>query len=160
MDVQQAAQEAYDCFESAQRVGSEGDDGRFYRLKDGSPGWVKQLVQDAHGEMSPDDYRYEAIMDACSYIADNENPEGAEFADDHVDVYNSARASWLASHLRRGSYCDEALSELGGDIEGVYALIGLGQYYELSEVFGAVEWALTERAECGDMKMSRPITGE
>lgn len=135
--IARLAGEAYDWFETATRVGS---DETFDRLKDGRPEWLQELVREAHGEFLPDDWRYSAIRSALAWIHDNDgNDESGEFADSEVDVYNAARVKWLGSHINRGSYCDEAASEFGyNEEQGVYGLIGMGQYLEAGEVFGSV----------------------
>lgn len=144
--IQGLASVAYDSFESFKR---DGSDETFYKLKDGSPEWVQDLVREAHGDFFPDDWRYEAIMDACGWIHDNDgDDDSAGFADGYVDVYNAARVAWLASSLHRGAYCDEASDEgLVAEDAGIYDRIGLGQYMEASEVYGLVYRALETRAE-------------
>lgn len=149
--IQALAQEAYDWFERAQRppdsTGTEGES--FYRLKEGRPEWVYDLVREAHGEFLPDDWRYDCIHSALIAIADDGDPEDGlhEFADGQVDVYNAARVAWLDSSLYRGAYCDEAAQEFGAEGQGVYEMIGLGQFAEASEVYSLVLQQLEARAE-------------
>lgn len=148
--IQDLAGIAYDSFESFKRDGSEDT---IYKLKDDRPEWVYELVRDAHGDFFPDDWRYEAIMDACGWIHDNDgDDDSGEFADQKVDVYTSDRIAWLASSLDRVSYCDEAAAEFGaGDTAtDIVAMIALGQYAELSEVYGLVYRALEEKADAED----------
>lgn len=147
--VQQLARELADAFEGTERA--NGDEIRI--LRDGSPEWMREVVHTAHGDMFPDDYRYEAIENAAEHIAEAEDPEeGAhDFADGAVDVYNGARLAWLASHGDRAGYVDEAREEIGTDAEGgILGEIGRGQYFELIEVYGLVLQALTERAEADE----------
>jgi hypothetical protein len=145
--IQDAAREAGAYFETATR-----DDGtEFVRTKDGTPQWVTNLVHEAHGEFLPDDWRYEVIRDALDWIEEADDPEdgSGEFADQTVDVYNSARLAWLASNLNRASYCDEAAAEFGGEERvSIFDQIGQGQYMEASEVYSLVLRAL-ESAEGG-----------
>ena len=146
--VQALAREAYEAFESLARDGTP--DERLYRLKDGAPEWLGELVRVAHGEFFPDDWRYEAIMDACCWISEVGDPyddERGEFADSHVDVYNGALLEWLSSSGYRVGYCEEAVTEFGIEADaGIYRRIALGQYAELEEVYGLVLGALEERA--------------
>jgi hypothetical protein len=136
--VQEAAEIAYDWFETARRNPDESESA-FVRVKDGAPEWVTDLVREAHGDFLPDDWRYEVIRNAVEWIRDNDEQESGEFADDQVDVYTGARLVWLSSNLRRASYVDEAISEFGFDTErGIIDMIGLGQYFEAQEVFGSV----------------------
>jgi hypothetical protein len=143
--VHEKAKEAYDWFERAERQDGES----FIRVKQDAPEWVTQLVMNAHGDFLPDDWRYDCIRAVLGDIADNEPDDldefAAEFADGQVDVYNGARTAWLASNLNRAAYCDEAAEEFGYDSEqGVFGLIGLGQYMEASEVYAAVVESLND----------------
>lgn len=151
LTVQSLAGEAFGWFETALR--SDGET-RFSRLKDGAPEWVSDLVFEGHGhgELMPDDWRYETICDACEAISEcDDDPDdlAAEFADNAVDTYNGERLAWLASHLSRVSYCDDAAEEFGGgDGEtDMMTRIAWGQYAEASEVFGLVVQALRARLE-------------
>ena len=146
MSVQTLAGEAYGWFETATR--DNGD--RFDRTKDGAPEWIRDLCMEAHGDMLPDDYRYAMIRSALECISEADDPEDAahEWADAEVSVYNAARAAWLASHLDRGGYCDEAISQFGtpdGYDDGVYGIIAQGWYMEASEVYGLVLRFLEEK---------------
>jgi len=143
------AAEMYEAFESFKRDGSETT---IYKLRDGSPDWMTDVVYDAHGDMFPEDWRYEAIMDAVSHIADADvetadDLDSHEFAESAVDVYTHDRLRWLASHLDRVGYVDDAVEQLGHSEQGIVGDIGGGQYLEYSEVFGSVAQALADRLE-------------
>lgn len=118
----------------------------FVKLKDGSPEWMKEVCRLAHGEMMPDDWRYVMIEKAADYLADSEEPDGCEFADQATEIYNTALLDWVASHLDRAGYVDEAVEELGypGDL---FKSLQYGQYRELEEVYGLVKDALEELVE-------------
>lgn len=155
--VQTLAQEAYDAFESFTR--DADPETHVYKLKDEArDGWIHDLVREAHGDFFPDDWRYEAIMDAAGFIADCDDPDDgrSEFADGHVDVYNAARVAWLGSSLWRASYCDEAVAEglVAADAD-IYDRIGVGQYVESEEVYGLVLQALEERVEAVENAQDR-----
>lgn len=144
--VQSIAGEAYDCFETSTR--DNGD--RFTILRDGAPEWVRDLVWAGHGDgaLLPDDWRYDCIQSACGFIHDNNADEDSsyEFADQSVDIYNSARYQWLTSNLNRASYVDEATAEFG-PADDVTEAIGRGQYMEASEVYASVFESLSLRLE-------------
>lgn len=148
------AQQLYDAFISDTRTNGE----KFDRLADGSPQWMTDIVRAAHGDMMPDDMRYTMIRECLSnlvdYDPDDWQDRDSEIADSLVDVYNTARVRWLASHLSRGAYCDEALEEGIADRESVYNIIGSGQYMEyreiLAQLIGAIEERAEELAESGD----------
>jgi hypothetical protein len=148
--IQEVAREASAWFETAIR--SDGE--TFTRTKDGTPDWVTDLVRDAHGDLFPDDWRYEVISDACEFIADSDDPEdgSGEFADQAVNVYTHDRFAWLSSNLQRQGYVDEACDEFGASAElGIVERIGWGQYAEASEVFGSVLGSIETEADSRDV---------
>ena len=146
--VQELAQELAEAFEGATRT----DGAKYRRLKDGSPEWMSDVIREAHGDMLPDDWRYECIEDAAVAIAD---ADGADELDelefefsDNVDVYSSDLIAWLGSHGHRQGYCDDAVDELGYDGKGgIESVIRCGQFLERREVFASVLRQLEELAE-------------
>ncbi len=61
------AAEAGSWFEVAYRGDTGKDEDRYTRCKDGAPSWVSpDLCQAAHGDMFPDDWRYQAIESALA----------------------------------------------------------------------------------------------
>lgn len=147
--LQEIAKQAADSFERATR-----DDGSAYvRTKDDAPEWVRDdVVFPAHGDMLPDDWRYETVWLACEWIAENagnaEDTSG-EFADSRVDIYTSALTDWLGSHVTRPGYVDDAREEFGAcdDASGILGEIARGQYLEASEVYSLTFAALDARAD-------------
>jgi hypothetical protein len=148
MNVQNLAREASSYFERALRDENDPDSG-YVRTKKDTPEWVTNVIYEAHAGMLPDDWRYDQIENALDVIADSDDPDDArgEFADGAVDVYNSDRIAWLASHGNRQSYCDDAASEFGSESRDVIEMIGLGQYYEAGEIYGLVLQALEARTD-------------
>lgn len=147
--VQDLADEAYSWFETAYRVPGD-DDSAYTRCRDGRPEWVAELVYAAHGEMFPDDWRYDAIRSCLGAIHDDDlgEDDATEWADGHVDVYTGRRFAWLASNLLRSGYCDEAVEEFGYErFPGMSTLAGLGQFAESEEVYWSVLRSLQARVE-------------
>ncbi|MGE0881897.1 MAG: hypothetical protein AB7O61_24860 [Acidimicrobiia bacterium] len=149
MNISELAAQAYAQFE--RRTRDNGDD--YYTTKDGTPEWIVSLVRDAHGDMLPDDWRYDAIHSALSHIADSDaetrddlHDEQSQFADSNVDTYNGARTAWLGSHLSRIGYVNEA-TETFGPSDDVMQSIGMGQYMESEEVFASVVDSLSDRLD-------------
>ena len=138
--IQEAAAALFNAFVSDKRHVT-GD--KFYKLADGSPEWMGDAVMAAHGDMMPDDWRYACIRGLCSSIADSSDldDERGEIVDGEVDVYNAALVAWLGSNLWRGSYCDDAMQELGTP-SSVWDLLRQGQYQEADETFGLLVAAL------------------
>jgi hypothetical protein len=124
--LQQAAGEAYEWFEKRTR-----NDGReFWTWKDNAPQWVKDLAHHAHGDMGPDDWRYEFIVEALAALHDNEDPDSIDM---EADIYTDDLCAWLASDISRPGYCDDAVEELGQP-EGIVPMMQYGQYEEKREV--------------------------
>jgi len=114
--------------------------------KDDCPEWVVDLCRTAHGEMFPDDWRYEFIQDALNWLEEDGNDPDDFTADlDSLYPYTADRTNWLASG-HRFIYCDEAMEEYGKP-QDTNTLIAWGMAAELEEVFRLVVNALEARAE-------------
>jgi len=134
---------------------TRNDGQEFWSIKDGSPEWMTDVCHAAHGDMMPDDFRYEAIRDALLSLQDadaEETPDSLrdcvyEWADNDTDVYNSDRARWLASNLARADYVDQAIEECGWPKDGgIFEALGYGQNFERREVYEQLISALEEIA--------------
>lgn len=153
--MESLAQEAHGWFEIARRAtgdtatGPREDGDPYTRVRDGAPEWVTELAHDAHGDMFPDDWKYDCIRSALASISDgfDEDDGPHEFADSEVDVYTSARLAWLASNLSRSGYIEEAVSEGLTESQDPAELAGIGQYMEAREVFELVARSLADRLE-------------
>lgn len=143
-DMHDVASEALRHFQTRYRA--DGDP--YVCLADDAPDWVHDLVREAHGHMPPDDWRYKAISAALSCLAERPGEDldelRHEYADGMTDTYSADRLRWLASHLDRTDYVDEAVEDLGypGDILGA---IGMGQDCEAREVWQSVVDSLEAR---------------
>lgn len=148
------ASEAYNCFESAERPSLEhGSDGharvrgeRFWRIREGSPDWVQDLVREVfhdNANVLPDDSRYELAMDMLSELALGQEPD--EWDSIEPDVYTSDLLRWLSNDPDAVGLCDEVLRELGpSDLLG---LIGAAQSQQRENYRQqAYDW-LSERLE-------------
>ena len=140
--IESLAAEASLFFTDGPRVSE--DTGRTIRiLKDDAPEWVQDLVYSAHGDMGPDDIRYDWTEDALSAI--EQDGESAEL---EPDIYTSDLTRWLASRTDRFSYCDEAASEgYVGEGAGLIERLQAGQAMEQREIMAAVLEALNEELE-------------
>ena len=129
--------------------------------------WVTDLVREAHGDMLPEDWRYETIREALDRIA-NDGPDvaddedeviedmGTDFADD-VDIYTAELTGWLHSRADRYSYVDAFVEEydyVGEDPQmagtsrpSVLAMIRGGQMMERREVWDSVIKSLRAQIE-------------
>lgn len=143
--IQQLAEEARNHFETRTRDNGES----FYCAKDDAPEWLEELVQDAHGSMFPDDYRYRFIVEALDAIADNVATDEARDSLE-ADIYTGSVLAWLASHLGRTGYVEEAAAEYGIGNAREFRLVETiqnGQLAEIHEVFDSVLSSLESRAE-------------
>ena len=119
------------------------DNGKeFYCLKDGAPKEFQDIIHEAHGDMMPDDWKYDFIFEAAAALAETDDPDDITM---EPDIYASDRLHWLASHLDRANYVDEAVSEFGTDFRnGIVDLIGLGQMREKEEVLSIIRHELEQ----------------
>lgn len=131
------AKKVSEAFETRTRDNGE----RFTALKAGSPEWMTDLCREAHGDMMPDDWRYETIYETVERIADCDEDSDRDSIFDEVqseleaDVYNMDRCKWLASHLDRAGYVDDAVNCYGHSKEhSIFEEIGWGQVAEKEEI--------------------------
>lgn len=138
---------AGDLYRALEARTREGSGETFYALRDGSPDWMAEAVREAHGDMLPDDWRYEAIWavsEALSDLGADEDHEDAihEIADGLVDVYTANLTKWLASSLERVAYVDEAREDFGGEGNDLETAIKRGQFLEYREIASSLVSAL------------------
>ena len=127
----------YNYFEYKKRFKRDetADDSYFYCMKDGRPDGLYDLVHEIHGDMLPDDYKYDFIATAFSAIADGYTEDSAHEAM-AADVSYWEVAQWHASHSDRREYAnDNAYNTPESTIEEMQSN---GQYTEKMEVFYAV----------------------
>ena len=155
--IKQAAEDALACLEMAKR-----DDGtKFLRAIDGTwmdehrtEGPVLAAHRQAGGDlMMPDDHRYQMVHDAfqaLSYLDDDATEDDArdELANIEPPVYTSELCTWLASHIYRQGYCDEAMEEgLVTPKSTIFDRLQAGYIQEQAEVSRAVLAWITDHIE-------------
>lgn len=139
------------------------DSGPRIVLRDGAPEWMSEIVREAHDGMMPNDQSYEMILSVANEIDDlfRNNPDLTTFdldeaaherIDSIIPVYNTDRTAWLASHLDRAEYVNEAIREYGTGTQtpDIFDLIAMGIENELRNIWHAVERGLTAQAELAD----------
>ena len=140
MSIQKTAQALADAFET--RTRNNGDE--FRCLAANAPEWMNDAVQEAHGDLMPNDVSFDMVANAAGWIAgidDRQDRYDAchEYASSCVSVYHSDRIAWLASHAHRIEYCDEAQGEgLVNDCASLSDRIAAGWYMEAQAVFNAI----------------------
>jgi len=132
--VQDAARMMVEAFTIDARDNGE----KYYHLQDGSPEWMTEVCHKAHGDMFPDDWRYEFISDAVDMLAESDIDD----CQAEADIYTAQLTAWLASRTDRFAYCDDFASELGGDDGDTLSRISGGQWMERDEVLHIVAQAL------------------
>lgn len=121
--------------------------GSIVTMADNAPKWFAQLVQDAHGQMLPDDWKYQCIQCALDDFAECEDPEDV-IANLEEDIETHSLLKWLGSSNLRVGYCDDAADEWGIEPESdILRRIGLGQRFEKIEVYNSVLWSLQTQVE-------------
>lgn len=132
------AQEVLDRFEHRTRANGTA----YWCLGEGSPAWMRDLCHDAHGEMLPDDHRYQFIHEAVSALAaGDDNGDTLE-----ADCYTNDLTAWLHSRTDRYAYCDQAVED-GYGFTDTITLLSLGQLMEIREVFELVKAELEGRLD-------------
>jgi hypothetical protein len=131
MKIQKSAKEAFRALETKKR-----DNGDSYQaFKSGSPEWMKNLAREAHGDMLPDDFRYEFIAEALEAISRYDDTDEARDSLE-ADIYTHGLTRWLHSRNDRTSYVDQAIQEFG--VSSTDQALGLGQLLEKQEIFDLV----------------------
>lgn len=160
MTMAETARAFADAFETRTRTGCEHQDcdehdrPAFVALKDDAPEWMTAAVHEAHGDMLPDDWCYQACSRVADAIAETLEYDGdadpldieAETCDALVDVYTANLTAWLASNLARVGYCDEALADMGDDRDMSQVLMS-GQYLELTTIYASLVAAILTQVD-------------
>jgi hypothetical protein len=115
----------------------------FVCLKDDSPEWMQDVCRKAHGDMLPDDWRYEFIEEAALALQNYDDFESAMSAIE-PSMYNNALLAWLASNSSRVDYADNAIDS---GARNIMDAIQWAQCEEKREVYQSVFDSLTELAE-------------
>lgn len=107
-------------------------------ITENAPEWVNNLCHKAHGEMLPDDWRYQFIHQALCALSESEDWDDVEL---EADIYTNELTAWLHSRADRVYWLTEALTEFGPINDGFQAL-QTAQYLEKREVLEIVKEAL------------------
>lgn len=142
MKIQELAKEASEYLTRDTR-----NDGKaFVKQTDNAPEWFNTLCREAHGDMLPDDYRYEFIEEALDAIAECEGP--ADEIQLEADIYTHYLLKWLASRSDRYSFVDDAVADYGvPEPFDTIKVIAWGQLREKEEVLYSVISSLEARLE-------------
>jgi hypothetical protein len=142
--LQAMAKEARSCFKQHTRA---EDDVIWTVDHDAAPEWVVDMIRDAHGPMSPDDWRYAFIVEALDALEECADPDEVDL---EADIYTHELTAWLHSRADRTSYCDEYAQDFDAGNKGIVAILQGGQWMEKEEVLAAVRSALQSRLDDDD----------
>lgn len=125
----------------------------FVTLTDNAPESLLDICREAHGDMFPDDTRWNMIRLAFDALTDYTDPLDTdnlhEIADSLVSVYTAELTAWLASHRNRLDYVDTAREEFGPSKDLAGDLMR-GQYMEYLEILDAIVAVLTDEQAASD----------
>jgi len=100
----------------------------------------QEMFHQAHGDMLPDDHRYQMIHDILEGMHEDPDVDGMEICDSIVPCYTYDLMSWLSSRNDRYAYVDEAIEQYGKG-ESIINDISAGYLLECMEVFDLInEW--------------------
>lgn len=121
------------------------DDGEeFWLVKDDAPEELKTLIQEAHEDMFPDDYKYQFIREALTDFSSYEDPdEVIDYIE--ADPYTTGLTHWLSSNINRVYYLTEAIEQFEPK-DGFQALT-MAQYEEKREVYSSVQNSLEKNMD-------------
>mgnify|MGYP001558893181 CR=1 FL=1 len=118
----------------------------YYCTVDDTPEWIMDMVREAHGDKTSDDYVYDWIDTALSDIADGMTEDDVyAHVDNTVDSYTSSLTAWLASDVHRVYYLTEVLEE--SNVKDGFAALAQAQYREIEEVFSSVLNSIQARVD-------------
>lgn len=122
------------------------NDGAEFWKTENAPEWLSNLCMDAHESMLPEDWKYGFIVEALDALSSDEHDDPSEARDSlEPDIYNHELHRWLASHLERAGFVDEAVAGYGHSENGIDGDIAMGQLHEMHQVFGSVLSSLEAR---------------
>lgn len=109
----------------------------------------QDLMHAAHGDMLPDDFRYQMIHDVLSGMSEDPDGDSFEVCDSCVPVYNHELMAWLSSNNARYGYVDEAIEQYGKGDSVIDDIMG-GYLLECMEVYDLINDWLDDNADEGD----------
>ena len=146
--IQEIAEIAEQSFKTILR---QADNKTIYIVKDDCMEWVKGLIKETHGDMFPDDWKYEFIHEAFQAIAEHndEDVEFEEISNLSFNQNNSRLFDWVRSHASRVEYVEEAIKEngLNADNFSLSNSLALGQMAERLEIYHNTKYAISQMAE-------------
>lgn len=111
---------------------------------------LKSLIEEAHGDFLPDDYRHRFVYDALIAIAECDPTDELDDAFQWIepDVYTSDLVKWFGSNTQRIGYVNEVRDDYGcTNFDSVVDEIRAGQERERHEVYHTVLTTLRNHAE-------------
>jgi hypothetical protein len=134
--VRELAARYVDQFEPLERT----ENFSTYKRKDDADPKLEELCRVAHGDMMPDDYVYNYIVEVFSFIANSSTDKLQFLFSLESDIYNFDLLKWLSSNLNRANYVNSYVKEFGIEPKDfdLYEVIAGGQIEEKREIFNSV----------------------
>ncbi len=135
--VRELAARYVDQFEPLERT----ENFSTYKRKDDADPKLQELCRVAHGDMMPDDYVYNYIVDALSLIADSSINELKDLdIEIESNIYTFDLLKWLYSNLNRANYVNSYVKEFSIESKDfdLHEVIAGGQIEEKREIFNSV----------------------
>jgi len=109
-------------------------------LKAHAPQWLRDAIREAHGDMLPNDWVYEACRDASLAIDDGaltDSDSVHQYADGAVDIYTRDLAEWYRDMCHSDIYAnaeceaDDCGSSDNGNVDARLRVI---QYFAIARI--------------------------
>jgi len=144
MTIQEKAKQLFEAMELQKRP----DGTEYYCLKGGSPGWMREVIRQAHnGRRLPNDTIYEVIADVAAVLAYSDPDADIDelrhaIAEIEPDVFTHDLTAWLHDDVNNVSYLTGALEE--GGIKDGFDLLSRAQYLFKQEIANSLLEALEQ----------------
>lgn len=135
-----------DMFETKTRDSGE----KFVCNTDDADPDLSAMARECHGDMLPDDFVYETIVEAFeafeyANLDDSGDADRSSVMDEiEADVYTSDLTAWLNSNNNRVYYLGQVQEEFGACEDG-FKLLSMAQYLEKREIYEHVKEFLDEK---------------
>jgi len=115
--------------------------GAFYTLTDDAPGWVRDMVMDAHDGEAPNDWRYGKIVEILDVLHEHGIGAFGSVLNELCDMYTDDLLRWVADYLPRQEYVLDANE--GELVTSLGTIIERGQVLALSGMVQVISSAIT-----------------
>ena len=127
-------------------VRTRSDANPYFTLTADAPGWVRDMVMDAHDGEGPNDWRYGKIVEILEGLHECgmgafDTPDGVCDPLSVVDMYTDDLLRWVADYLPRQEYVLDANE--GEEVTSLGTIIERGQVLALEVMVQVISSAIT-----------------